>query len=356
MWTRLLLCAAALVAAHGALAAPRPPAMALALDTSEADQALRILDDEAAGRTPGPDAWRALFATTPYRWLKARETGMGRALEDADVQRYLASPTAIAQRGAWRQALARMKAADMPALGTGVLAWLPPGATLKARVFPVIKPAGNSFVWTSPGEGPAIFLAIKPVTQAQFENTVAHELHHIGLESLQARQDAIVADQPERVRLAVKWMGAFGEGEAMLAAAGSVDRHPHWEDDAVTRARWDGDLMRFNSDLAAIQALLGDILDGRLATDAEIRKRATPFWGDVQGAWYTVGYEMAALVERRFGRRAFDECLLDPRKLLALYNQVAAEADAKGATLATWSPDLLARLGATSGATPPAKP
>jgi len=31
-------------------------------------------------------------------------------------------------------------------------------------------------------------------------------------------------------------------------------------------------------------------------------------------------------------------------KLLALYNQIAAEANAKGATLATWSPDLLARL------------
>ncbi len=69
-----------------------------------------------------------------------------------------------------------------------------------------------------------------------------------------------------------------------------------------------------------------------------------PFSGDVQGARYTVGYEMAVLVEIQYGRQAFNECLLDPRKLLVLYNRVAAEVNAKGATLAVWSPELLARL------------
>jgi hypothetical protein len=49
-------------------------------------------------------------------------------------------------------------------------------------------------------------------------------------------------------------------------------------------------------------------------------------------------------VERAYGRQAFNECLLDPRKLLTLYNKVALEANAKGAALATWSPDLLLRL------------
>jgi hypothetical protein len=346
MWKRVVLGAVLLAAAHGAVAAPRDAAMALVLDTSEAEAALRILDDEAAGRTPAADAWRALFATTPYRWLKARETGMGLPLDDAAFQRFLASPEAIALRGEWRATLAQMKGADLPAIGAGDLAWLPPGATLKARVFPVIKPAANSFVWADPAGGPAIFLAMKPISRAQFENTVAHELHHIGLNSLEARQAALVAGQPEPVRRAVRWRGGFGEGEAMLAAAGSAERHPHWADDAAARARWDGDMMRFNADLAAVQQLIFDILDERLATPDAIQARAAPFWGDAQGAWYTVGYEMAALVERRFGRQAYNEALLDPRRLLALYNQVAAEANAKGATLATWSPDLLARLGA----------
>jgi len=345
MLRRAFLCAILLAAAHGAAAGPRA-ATSLTLDASEAEQALTILDTEAAGRPVAPQAWQALFATTPYRWLKGREAGMGRPLEDAAVQRFLAAPATVAQRADWRRTLAAMKAADMPAIGAGVLAWLPADATLKARVFPMIKPASNSFVWADPAGGPAIFLAMKPLTRAQFENTVAHELHHIGLNSLEARQAALVADQPEPVRRAVRWLGGFGEGEAMLAAAGSVDRHPHWADDAAARARWDGDMMKFNADLAAVQQLMFDILDGRLATPDAIQARAAPFWGDAQGAWYTVGYEMAVLVERRFGRQALDDALLDPRRLLALYNQVAAEADAKGATLATWSPELLARLGA----------
>jgi hypothetical protein len=115
-------------------------------------------------------------------------------------------------------------------------------------------------------------------------------------------------------------------------------------DDAATRARWDGDLMNFNADLPAVQQVLEEILDGKLTTDKEVMRAAAPFWGDAQGAWYTVGYEMAVLVERRFGRAALNDCLLDPRKLLTLYNLLATEADAKGARLALWSPQFLTKL------------
>ena len=157
-----------------------------------------------------------------------------------------------------------------------------------------------------------------------------------------------MAKLPENVQTAVNWLGAFGEGEAMLAAAGSIDRHPHWEDDAVARARWDGDMMHFNVDVASVQQFLMDILNGKLKKgDAAIRERAAPFFG-AQGAWYTVGYEMAVLVERQYGRKAFEECLIDPRKLLTMYNQIAKEANGKGATLATWSPELLTQLNAGS--------
>ncbi len=232
----------------------------------------------------------------------------------------------------------------MTALGTGVLAWLPPGAVIHARVFPEIKPVHNSFVWSKKGEGPAIFLYLERQSSNKFENTVAHECHHIGLESLDKQEEAIQAGLPPNVKRALNWMTAFGEGEAMLAAAGSSDRHPHWEDDGEARARWDGDMMHFNADLQSIQQLLTDILDGKLTSDEDIQKRAAPFWGDVQGAWYTVGYEMAALVEKQYGRQAFDQCLLDPRKLLTMYNQIAERANAKGATLATWSPQLLTDL------------
>ncbi|MEE3624209.1 DUF5700 domain-containing putative Zn-dependent protease [Nitrospirillum sp. BR 11752] len=323
--------------------------VALALDTSEADEALRILEKQATRQTITAEDWNRLFATKPYQWLKAREAAMGRPLTDEDFQRFLLSPEAATQRTEWASTLAAMKQADMARLATGVLAWLPAGASIHAQVFPEIKPQRNSFVWkkSAPAEGdsdgPAIFLAVSHQSQDQFENTVAHECHHIGLASLDSRQEELQARLPANVRRAVHWLSAFGEGAAMLAAAGA-ERHPHWEDDANTRARWDGDMQHFATDLAAIQQLLLDILDGTLTQDGDIMKRAAPFWGDAQGAWYTVGYEMAVLVERRFGRAAFNECLLDPRKLLELYNQEAQEANARGARLATWSPDVLKRL------------
>ena len=78
-------------------------------------------------------------------------------------------------------------------------------------------------------------------------------------------------------------MSAFGEGEAMLAAVGSADKHPHWESDGLARARWDGDMLHFNSDVRSLQQLFLDILDGRLTTDDQIREKAQPFWGGGTG-------------------------------------------------------------------------
>jgi Putative zinc dependent peptidase (DUF5700) len=317
-------------------------AVQLSVDISEAEQALQIMRKAAAG-VPSAD-WQQLFATIPYQQLKAREESMGRSFTDEDFQKFLLSPETLARQHEWENVVAEMKQSNMGAIGEQVLAWLPSGAAIHARVFPLIKPSQNSFVWTKPGGDPAIFLYVARQTRPQFESTVAHECHHIGLQSIEARQNAIQSTLPENVRRAMKWMGGFGEGEAMLAAAGSVERHPHWEDDALTRARWDGDLMHFNSDVGALEQFFTEILDGKLHGNEETMKRAAPFWGDAQGAWYTVGYEMAALVEREYGREAFLECLIDPRKLLVKYNRIALEAKAKGASLAMWSPEFLARL------------
>lgn len=321
-----------------------PPQIGLTLDSSEADQAIAILERERAGRAVPEQDWKRLFATAPYRELEAREASVGAGFSDEDFKAFLSSPNAIAQLDVWKRTVAGMKSANMTAIGRRDLEWLPAGATLRARVFPEIKPKPNSFVWKRKEiDAPAIFLAVQKQSRDSFENTVAHELHHIGLNSLEQRQDALQARLPANVKLAMKWMTAFGEGEAMLAAAGSDDRHPHWEDDAVARARWDSDFMHFNTDLKSVQDLLLDILNGKLTTDEEIQKRAAPFWG-YQGAWYTVGYEMAVLVHKRFGRKSFDECLLDPRLLLSRYNEVAKEANAQGASLETWSPEVMEKL------------
>lgn len=314
----------------------------LTLDASEAEQALVILQKEQSHQPVTDADWQKLFATVPYQWLKAREAGLHREFTDEDFKKFLQAPETQARTAEWSQTLSGMERANMPGIGERVLAWLPEGAAIHTRVFPMIKPKTNSFVWRNAQGDPAIFIYMEKQTQAQFETIVAHECHHIGLFSLEVEQKKILAAAPESVQQAAEWMGAFGEGEAVLAAAGSTDLRPHWEDDALDRARWDSDMMHFNQDLATLTQFFNEVLDGKLKGDA-IQEKASTFFG-YQGPWYTVGYEMAALVEKRFGRKVFTDCLLDPRLLLVRYNEVATEANKNGAALALWPESLLERM------------
>jgi hypothetical protein len=334
-----------LIAFGATMALAPPPRVDLVLDASEARAALVILRKEEA-RQPVTDAdWSALFATVPYQWLRAREASMGRAFGDDDFRAFLGSAAMIARRPALEATLDAWTRADMRALAQQALSYLPEGAVIRARVFPEIKPKTNSFVWRHGEDGPAIFLYLdEHESRDQFANTVTHECHHIGLQSIEAEQQRLLAGLTPKVKTTVEWMGGLGEGEAMLAAAGGPDVHPHAIDDSASRARWDNDMEHFNGDLLALQELFVDILDGRLVGDSAIQARAAPFWG-YQGAWYTVGYRMSTIVEKRFGRPAVIRGIVDPRVLLTLYNQAAAEHNAGGGEyLSTWSPDLLKRL------------
>jgi hypothetical protein len=337
-----------LTAIGASLALASPPHVELVLDPSEARAAIVILRKEEA-RQPVTEAdWSALFATVPYQWLKAREAAMRRAFGDDDFRAFLASPAMIARRPALEATLEAWTRADMNALARQALSYLPDDAVIQARVFPEIKPKVNSFVWRHGDDGPAIFLYLdEHESRDQFANTVTHECHHIGLQSVEAEQQRLFAGLAPRVRTTVEWMGGLGEGEAMLAAAGGPTVHPHAADDSASRARWDNDMEHFNGDLLALQELFVDILDGRLVGDSSIQARAAPFWG-YQGAWYTVGYRMSTIVEQRFGRPALIRGILDPRVLLTLYNQAAAEHNGGGGEyMSMWSPNLLTRLQGT---------
>jgi Putative zinc dependent peptidase (DUF5700) len=193
-------------------------------------------------------------------------------------------------------------------------------------------------------QNPAIFLYLDPdVSAAKFTNTVAHELHHIGLASAQADYDTRIQQLPERARTAAEWVGAFGEGLAMLAAAGSVDTD-HAASSKEEHARWEHDLANFNTDLPAVNAFFMDILGGKFTSQGAIDEKGFSFFG-VQGPWYTVGYKMAVMVEKRYGRDALIQTMRDPRRLLVLYNQAAAELNASSQQkLPLWSEQVLKAL------------
>ena len=335
---KILLCA--ILAAAGAL----PDRIALKVDTSEADAVLAILAEKESGRPVSEASWARLFSSEPYVRLKKRENSFHVGFTDDDFRKFVLSDELARRRAGLEGTLAKWKSTDLDAAARRVLGYLPSEASIRASVYPMIKPKRNSFVLDTSTD-PAIFLFLDPeVPPAKFENTVAHELHHIGLSSLPKSAEPAPSDPPN-VAAAREWLGALGEGLAMLAAAGSPDVHPHAASPAADRERWDRDMANFNRDLRSLETFFLQVLDGKFGSREKVDAAGMEFFGE-QGPWYTVGYRMAVIVERREGRAALVACMADPRKLLAAYDRDAAELNSKsGEKLALWSPELLEKLG-----------
>lgn len=344
-WTALLCLAASV---PGAAQAPRDARVQLRFDTTEARAVLTILDAERSGRSVSEADWRGLFSTEGYVRLKAREAAMHRAFADSEFAGFVKSDSLLRRASGLRAALSAWERADVRRAAARALAYLPADARIKATVYVVIKPRTNSFVWDVLTD-PAIFLYLDPlISEPKFANTVAHELHHIGLASVETRADSIRATLPDSVRPAAEWVGAFGEGFAMLAAAGGPDVHPHAVSTTADRARWDHDMASFNRDLRTLDGFFRDILSRRLATADTIQAVASTFYG-IQGPWYTVGWKMAVMIEKRFGRPELIRCMTDPGRLLRRYDAAAAGYNRTHPdSLGRWSPQLLRALSPSS--------
>jgi hypothetical protein len=343
---RVLLVVSSLLSSTVANAAPKTTPddrIDLRLDTSEATAVLSLVAKHATHQHLGEEDWRRLFTSEPYGRLVKREAEMHRAFSDNEFKAFVLSPDLAHRAPELRRTLDTWAQADLVAAAERALAYLPKRARIRAKVYPVIKPRVNSFVF-EPSTDPAIFLALDPQTSAaQFENTLAHELHHIGYASVNDASNW--SAEPPRVATALRWLGGFGEGFAMLAAAGSPDVHPDASSPPEVRARWDADIAHLDRDLEAVQAFLLDVLDGRLSTPEDVHKAGFSFYGE-QGPWYTVGWKMAVVIEKRYGRPTLIDCMLHPRKLLARYNAAAAELNGRE-RLPRWSPDLLRKLAAS---------
>lgn len=343
MRTRL---ASSFLLAAAAAAAAEPDRVQLTLDTSQAELVLSIVEKRAAGQEVPAADWQALFASEPYARLKKRELSMRREWDDNDFRRFVFSDDLGKRAAALRRTLDAWKQADLKAAAARVLPYLPKDARVRAKVYPVVKPRANSFVFEVDTD-PAIFLYLDPEQSASdFANTVAHESHHVGYAAASAAYAQRIQPLPENARAAARWMGAFGEGLAVLAAAGSPDVHPLRDFSEADRARWDQD-QKFGDQLfRQLEIFFIDLVDGGFAKPEIADHVALTFFG-YRGPWYTVGYRMGALVEKRFGRAVLVQCMADPRLLLARYNDAANEVNATGReTLPVWSAAVLTAVGA----------
>lgn len=310
--------------------------------TDEAEAVLAILAKKRAKQAITEGDWQRLFASEGYVRLKKREAEMKRDFTDADFKAFVLSDQLSGRAPLLSATLDAWKRAEVEGAARRALAYLPPEARIRAKIYPVIKPRENSFVFEVSTD-PAIFLYLDPaVSREQFENTLAHELHHIGYGSgcPSQRTTEEIEGLPQNIRTAIAWLGAFGEGFAMLAAAGGADIHPHAVSKQEDRARWDRDVANFNSDLKLLEKFFDDVLASRLNVE-ESKKAAFAFYG-VQGPWYTVGWKMAVIIEKTYGRAKLIEVMCDQRKLLSTYNEAATLHNrSQRDTLALWSPKLI---------------
>jgi hypothetical protein len=320
--------------------------------SDEAEAVLSILQKKNSGSEISDSDWNRLFSSEGYMRLKKREAAMQRSFTDDEFRAFVLSTDLTKRAALLADTLAQWKAADVSGAAGRALAYLPASARIRAKIYPVIKPRENSFVFETKTD-PAIFLYLDPEkTAAQYENTLAHELHHIGYSGACPDRDAAweKSSATQATRIAMDWLGAFGEGAAMLAAAGGPDIHPHASSNAEDRARWDRDVANFNSDLPNVEKFFLDILSGRLDTEEKINARGFDFFG-VQGPWYTVGWKMAVTIERAYGREKLIECFCDRVLLLATFNRAAAEMNRKApGALALWSAQLIEPLQKASDA------
>jgi hypothetical protein len=310
--------------------------------TDEAKAVLSVLAKKRAGQVITDDDWQRVFSSEGYTRLKKRELAMRRSFEEQDFRTFVLSDQLSSQAQTLAETLERWRRADATRAARLALAYLPKDAHIRAKIYPVIKPRQNSFVFDLDTD-PAIFLYLDPtVDRAKFENTLAHELHHIGYGTVcPAKETKEEFKQlPKNVQTVLTYTGAFGEGFAMLAAAGGPDIHPHAVSAQKDRTRWDRDVANFDHDLGKVEEFFLDVLAGRV-TDDQIGERVAPFYGE-QGAWYTVGWKMAVLIEKSFGRRTLIHTMCDPRKLFVTYNRAAEIHNRKSREkLALWGRSLI---------------
>src|SRR6185369_9992887 len=151
------------------------------LVTDEAEAVLNVLAKRKANQSIAEIDWQRIFQSEGYVRLKKREHSMQRSFEDADFKTFVLSDEMLQRGPALAEALARWKGTDVTGDAARLaLAYLPKDAQIRAKIYPVIKPRTNTFVFEVK-EDPAIFFYLNPAeSREKFTNTLAHELHHIG--------------------------------------------------------------------------------------------------------------------------------------------------------------------------------
>jgi hypothetical protein len=155
-----------------ATALAAPPRVDVHFVDDEARAVLAILDKRAAQRQVTDDDWQRLFRSEGYVRLAARERSFGIDFTDEGFRKFVLSDDLLAQRAELARIVDDWMHADLRRAADLALAYLPAKATIRARIYPAIKPRKNSFVWEI-STNPAIFLRAHRRARA-----ASHRLRH----------------------------------------------------------------------------------------------------------------------------------------------------------------------------------
>ena len=311
----------------------------------EADAVIAILEKRSLELELSDVDWQRLEESEGYVRLRRRQESFGADNFDERFHDYLSSDGPLERLDALREALVKWRSIDAGHAGARAYAYLPPGSRIRTTIYPVIKQTKNSFVFELDTD-PAIFMYVDPErSRTQLGNTLAHELHHVGAATC-PEPDGVGSLSPEAQQV-VSWLSAFGEGMAMLAAAGGPEVHPHAGRSPEEWAIWERDVGEFSTDLPRIEMFFRGVLAGEASVEEQRAELFSFISTDEipQGGFYTVGWKMAALVERVMGREVVVRAVCDPRILLEAYNEVAAAYPRSDVEpLPLWGEDFLAAI------------
>ncbi|MFO7814519.1 MAG: DUF5700 domain-containing putative Zn-dependent protease [Halanaerobiales bacterium] len=307
----------------------------------QVENALYILAKQNKNKTINKSVWDNLFSSEGYQLLVKREKDMGNELSKKDFKSFLLDERQLSNYENYMNTLKLLKDLELEQLLSKTKKYLPKKAKINTTIIPVIKPQNNSFVHEI-NDKLVLFIYLEPgMSRAKLENKLIHELHHIGFDDIYSPEKyKYLSQQTQKM---IEWTNAFGEGFAMLAAAGGANIHPNKFDEGL-KEKWDSNIKKFNKDFELIENFFVKILKDKFSNEKELYNRGYELMvnNGGQGSWYTVGWKIAVVIEKIKGKEVLFGCMSDLTYLYPRYNEAVKDYNKKyNENLKSWSDKII---------------
>jgi hypothetical protein len=312
------------------------------IDLSEAEAMLSAAKASRDNNQIGNAQLESILRTSAAKHLSGTHT-----LTADSIKRYAADTEISTQIDELQFSLREWRIASLQQIEHRVGQYLPSEGQISLTVIVVLAPGFTVAEFDTASIPPRVFVPLLPsMFHMRIETYVGEQVYllasAIPAKALHPHYDQMT----DSVRLAVGYTTEFRRGIALLAGDGSIGLHICATCPLAERQQWDNNLAEFSKDLLVLDKLL--LTTALAESDIEGQRLKLDAIDAVQ--WQVVGYRMAVMIERHYGRKVVPNLVRDPRMLLELYNLAAAEDNANGLSdqpLPLWSHELIRLFGLT---------